>query len=534
MVKLSLSFLPVAAAFTVASAAPFLDQQSAIENFDLRNFETNECISEALIKEYHPFQLWSGHLSSIVSRQLDDNVLVAGINGDKTLQQLEFCVVTDDKECSTEVSSSCISGNTPYRFRVNGPLQGYLHIEGPFLRIVNEFEAASSLEFQKNEPYGLRVVHVNSGGVSKALTVFQAGHPLVLDYPKSGTRQLFELLPPNNIKRVNAPVSNKCVPEVGIKEYQPFQLLSFSLDSFVSKQPNDDILVGGIYGNKNFQELEFCVVTTDDECTSEIEADCIYEDKEYFFRVTGPAQGYLRIQGDTIRIIENFGEASQLSLYRAAGWGLRITHEDYSGRRLVFSTTEPGEKIRLEEPQPISRQSFRLEALDAVNEKDVLGGIACVPGTSIREYHPFMLKSSNLDSYVSKMRFDNILVGGIRGNKAFQELVLCIVSGELGCNAKTKSNCIYENVEYKFRVNSPIQGYLRIVDNQIDIIEDFDIASSLTLTMYQEAGWGLRIAHVKKNGSRIVFSATEQGEPIELEAPVANAKRQWFQITGWN
>ncbi|KAF9375330.1 hypothetical protein CPC16_000784 [Podila verticillata] len=534
MVRLSLSFLSVAAAFTVASAAPFLDQQSAIENFGLRNFETNECISEALIKEYHSFQLWSGHLSSIVSRQFDDNVLVAGINGDKTLQQLEFCVVTDDKECSTEVSSSCISGNTPYRFRMNGPLQGYLHIEGPFLRIVKEFEAASSLEFQKNEPYGLRVVHVNGGGVSKALTVFQAGHPLVLDYPKSGTRQLFELLPPNNIKRVNAPVSNKCVPEVGIKEYQPFQLLSFSLDSFVSKQPNDDILVGGIYGNKNFQELEFCVVTTDDECTSEIDADCIYEDKEYFFRVTGPAQGYLRIQGDTIRIVENFEEASQLSLYRAAGWGLRITHEDYSGRRLVFSTTEPGEKIRLEEPQPTSRQSFRLEALDAVNEKDVLGGIACVPGTSIREYHPFMLKSSNLDSYVSKMRFDNILVGGIRGNKAFQELVLCIVSGELGCNAKTKSNCIYENVEYKFRVNSPIQGYLRIVDNQIDIIEDFDIASSLTLTMYQEAGWGLRIAHVKKNGSRIVFSATEQGEPIELEAPVANAKRQWFQITGWN
>lgn len=86
------------------------------------------------------------------------------------------------------------------------------------------------------------------------------------------------------------------------------------------------------------------------------------------------------------------------------------------------------------------------------------GGNDCVPETSIREYHPFLLKSSNLDSYVSKMRFDNILVGGFRGNKMFQELELCIVSSEYGCNAEIKSNCIYQNVDYKFRVNSPFRA----------------------------------------------------------------------------
>jgi len=160
------------------------------------------------------------------------------------------------------------------------------------------------------------------------------------------------------------------------------------------------------------------------------------------------------------------------------------------------------------------------------------GGNACVPETTIREYHPFLLKSSNLDTYVSKMRIDNILVGGIQGNKNFQELELCIVSSEYGCNAEIKSNCIYQNVEYKFRVNSPVQGYLRIVDNQIDIIEDFEIASNLNL--YKEAGWGLRISHVRKDGSRVVFSATEQGEPIELEEPASNVERQWFQIIEWN
>jgi len=196
----------------------------------VRNFEANECISDALIKEYRPFQLWSAHLSSIVSRQRYDNVLIAGVNGDKSLQQLEFCVVTDDKECSTEIPSSCISGNTPYRFRVNGPLQGYLHIEGPFLQIIEDFEAASTLELQKNDPYGLRVVQVISGGVSKALTVFQAGRPLMLDRPKTGTPQLFELLPPNNIKEVNG---KKC-PLYNIFATNSFSEIVFDWHIYVS------------------------------------------------------------------------------------------------------------------------------------------------------------------------------------------------------------------------------------------------------------------------------------------------------------
>lgn len=161
------------------------------------NIEGSECLTA--IKEYHPFRFWSTHLSSFVSREFDDNVLIGGIDGDKNLQQLEFCVVTDDRECSTEIPSSCISENTPYRFRVNGPLQGYLHIEGPFLRIIEDFDAASSLELQKNDGNGLRVVRMSSG-VSKVLTAFQPGRPLVLDRPKiSDTRQVFELIQPNNI-----------------------------------------------------------------------------------------------------------------------------------------------------------------------------------------------------------------------------------------------------------------------------------------------------------------------------------------------
>ncbi|KAG0093044.1 hypothetical protein BGZ93_006147 [Podila epicladia] len=156
----------------------------------------------------------------------------------------------------------------------------------------------------------------------------------------------------------------------------------------------------------------------------------------------------------------------------------------------------------------------------------------CVPQTSIREYHPFLLKSSKLETYVSKMRVDNIIVGGMLGNKNFQELELCIVSSEYGCNSEIRSNCIYQHVDYRFRVNSPLQGYLRVVGNEVDIVKDFKDASNMSL--YKEAGWGLRIAHLKKDGSRIVFSATEEGEPIELEEVVSNAERQWFQLIELN
>ncbi|KAG0014930.1 hypothetical protein BGZ82_001590 [Podila clonocystis] len=151
----------------------------------------------------------------------------------------------------------------------------------------------------------------------------------------------------------------------------------------------------------------------------------------------------------------------------------------------------------------------------------------CVPETSIHEYHPFVLKSSNLETLVSKLLTGSYLVGGIPGNKNFQELELCIVSSDYGCNAEIKSNCINRNVDYRFRVHSPVQGYLRVVGNQVEVVEDFKRASSLNL--YKEVGRALRIEHWA-HGKREVLSARYQGGPILLEEPVVNAARQWFEL----
>ena len=153
----------------------------------------------------------------------------------------------------------------------------------------------------------------------------------------------------------------------------------------------------------------------------------------------------------------------------------------------------------------------------------------CVPEVDIREYHPFQLKSSNLDSFLSKHIKSNLLVGGFKnGDKNFEQLEFCIVSSDYECSTKIPSSCIYQNVEYRFRVNGPVQGYLSIEDEQLRIVPDFEDASGLNL--YKEEGWGLRIAHLNKDGSRSVFETTSPGRAVILTEFETDNSRQWFQI----
>ncbi|KAF9195671.1 hypothetical protein BGZ50_003841 [Haplosporangium sp. Z 11] len=170
---------------------------------------------------------------------------------------------------------------------------------------------------------------------------------------------------------------------------------------------------------------------------------------------------------------------------------------------------------------PFTLQSMRHFFNPAVHNE-------CIPETTIKEYHPFNLKSWKLNSLVSKEINDNVIVGGVNGDQNLQQLEMCIVSSDYGCNANIPSNCIYENVEYRIRVQEPVQGYLRIAGELIEIVEDFHDASGLNL--YKEAGWGLRIARLNYDGSRSVFATNGGGNPLNMEPPRMNDSRQWFQI----
>ncbi|KAG0331389.1 hypothetical protein BG000_010962 [Podila horticola] len=156
-------------------------------------------------------------------------------------------------------------------------------------------------------------------------------------------------------------------------------------------------------------------------------------------------------------------------------------------------------------------------------------GNKCLPSGTVKEYQTFELSSWNLNSIVSKEIDDNIVVGGIRGNKMFQELELCVVSTDGECNPPYPTNCIYENVDYRFRVNSPIQGYLRVVGNEVVIVPDFFQASPLTLQMISATA-ALRVGYKDIHGKTQVFSAPRAAYPIVVEEAVSNKVSQWMEL----
>lgn len=159
----------------------------------------------------------------------------------------------------------------------------------------------------------------------------------------------------------------------------------------------------------------------------------------------------------------------------------------------------------------------------------VFGDNECVPEISLREYQPFLLKSSLLNTIVSTEFDTNLVVGGINGDKDFKQLELCLASTERECSSVVHSDCIYQKQEYRFRVNAPVRGYLRLINGKVEIVENFNDASDMSL--FKEAGWPLRISgRREKDGKRVVLAASERGGPITVERPKTDAIRQWFEI----
>ncbi|KAG0359596.1 hypothetical protein BG005_000545 [Podila minutissima] len=177
----------------------------------------------------------------------------------------------------------------------------------------------------------------------------------------------------------------------------------------------------------------------------------------------------------------------------------------------------------------VSASPYRQERYGSRAPRPLHGDNQCVPGVTLKEYHPFHLKSYNLKSLVSKEMDSDTIVGGVPNNKDFEELELCIVSSTYGCSSEIVSNCIYQNVPYRFRVSQPVQGYLRVDGNEVTIVPDYESSSEMNL--YKgEANWALRVAHFDDNGVPQVFSAATAGAPIVLEEVVSNKYSQWMEI----
>lgn len=140
----------------------------------------------------------SHELDTYVSKKFDSTRLVGGVNGDKNLQKLEFCIVSSDHHCDPIFPTNCVLENVDYRFRIKGPEKGYLQIDGHYVRIVHNFEDASPLSLSNDDLLGVRIAYLNEDGDKNVLATSKStevGKPIVLEYPqKNRIRQRFELI----------------------------------------------------------------------------------------------------------------------------------------------------------------------------------------------------------------------------------------------------------------------------------------------------------------------------------------------------
>ncbi|KAF9213573.1 hypothetical protein BGZ59_005153 [Podila verticillata] len=192
MVRLSLSLLSAATVIALTAATPYYGQHRFSSHY--------KCLPDTQIKEYHPFQLFSYHLDTYVSKKIGTNLLVGGINGDKTFQQLQLCAVSlDDEECTTAVPTSCIYQGVSYLIRVLQPSQGYLRTSGGRVDIVKHGVDASYFRLSRDDDdWGLRIAPVREyEGQDSVLTTTKAGGPISLTRrKKSDVSQFFDLEKP--------------------------------------------------------------------------------------------------------------------------------------------------------------------------------------------------------------------------------------------------------------------------------------------------------------------------------------------------
>ncbi|KAG0328291.1 hypothetical protein BG004_002570, partial [Podila humilis] len=309
--------------------------------------------------------------------------------------------------------------------------------------------------------------------------------------------------------------ANECATFV--KESHTFFLESISAKALLSSRADQNLLFSGGYGDKNFKPLRFCVVTNDVSiCNEPGPSSCIKKGVEYRIRVEGGLKGYVKEYQGNFMTTSDFHDAVPLV----------IEGNGESNIQVLFAIDLPPFAWTIPESRaPVTLEMFSLGARNQVfrvlpiyrdmQHEKFSGDNQCIPEVNVREYESFQLRSTALRTLVSQLSEIMALFGGDDGDKSVQPLEFCIVSTDGPCNPPFPANCIYQNVEYRIKVNGPVQGYLRVANGIVYIVPDFEEASGLNL--YREEAWGLRIAHIDCSGKRFVFETLGKRRPIEYQ-----------------
>ncbi|KAG0359631.1 hypothetical protein BGX24_005743 [Mortierella sp. AD032] len=155
----------------------------------------------------------------------------------------------------------------------------------------------------------------------------------------------------------------------------------------------------------------------------------------------------------------------------------------------------------------------------------------CIP-ENIKEYRSFFLKGDNPGTYLSKSEYSDVVVSGMSSHLDNQSLKMCVVSTDAECDPAFQTHCVYENVEYRFRVEEPVVGYLRVIETddgkKITIVKDYNSASPLSI--WKDGGWFLRVAQLQPDGSRLVFQTSTKGQPVDFVPLRFNGYQQYLHL----
>ncbi|CAO3568698.1 unnamed protein product [Mortierella alpina] len=316
----------------------------------------------------------------------------------------------------------------------------------------------------------------------------------------------------------------RCIANTtNVNEYKSFRLLSHELGTYVSKKLDGSHLVGGVEGDKNLETLEFCAVSSDHHCDPFFTTSCVLENVDYHFRVKNSLKRYLKVDGQYVRIVDTFEEASSWSLFNDDDLGVRIAHEDEGGERKVFTINgdDGSQSIVLEDlQQKGDHQRFDI-AMTHIPK--------CLPDIYVKESELFLIKHQQFNSFVSLINGNNVMNAGVKDNQDLQVLKFSVAKYN---KAEVSGDCIYEDVEYRFRVHGPtIDGFLQIEGGLLIVVSEYENASALHF--HKPSGQGVRISQITSRGIRAVV-AKSPTMPLFIDHPQFKTADQMFDLLPFN
>lgn len=120
---------------------------------------------------------------------------------------------------------------------------------------------------------------------------------------------------------------------------------------------------------------------------------------------------------------------------------------------------------------------------------------------------------------------NNFLCAGVVDNQDLQLLEFSVAKYN---DDEVLGDCIYEDIDYRFRIHSTtINGFLRVEDGFLVVVPEYENASALHF--HKPAEQGVRISQVTTRGIRAV-AAKAPAMPLIIDLPEFKTADQMFDL----